>query len=303
MTTKRLKATHMGELKIGDMAIPCAVLEDGTRVITQRGMYKALGRSGGTGSLAKSGAHELPRFLAPMNIRPFVSEELSCASSPVEFYLTSGGKAAYGYRAEILPDVCSVYLEARDAGKLSPSQLKLAVQCDALVRSFAKVGIVALVDEATGYQHDRERDELHRLLAVYLSEERLKWAKMFPDEFYRQIYRLRGWRFPTGRTQRTPLIGKITNTIVYEKLPPGVLGKLREKNPKDVVTKRKKWKFTQFLSQDIGQPDLQNHLLQVIALMRAATSWKGFIRLLNRAIPTPGEQLTLDIDPVDEGDD
>src|SRR5882672_7290369 len=37
------RATHVGNLKIGDILIPCAVLEDGTRLITQRGMFVALG--------------------------------------------------------------------------------------------------------------------------------------------------------------------------------------------------------------------------------------------------------------------
>ena len=97
---------------------------------------------------------------------------------------------------------------------------------DSLIRGLARVGIIALIDEATGYQYDRDRYDLERFLAVYLSEERLKWAKTFPDEFYKRIYDLKNWPFPGG-TKRTPLIGKITNTIVYEKLPPGVLEKLK----------------------------------------------------------------------------
>jgi hypothetical protein len=151
------------------------------------------------------------------------------------------------------------------------------------------------VDEATGYQEERERDELNKLLAVYLSEERLKWAKMFPDEFYRQLYRLQGWQYPTG-AKRTPLVGKLTNQLVYEKLPPGVLEKLRELNPKIKSTKRRKWKFTQFLSHDIGQPDLRDHLLQLIAIMRASANKSIFKRLFARAFPSGPEQLELSLD-------
>ena len=68
----------------------------------------------------------------------------------------------------------------------------MAVAADMLMRSFAKVGIIALVDEATGYQDKREKDALQELLSIYLTEEKLKWAKTFPDEFYKHLFRLRG---------------------------------------------------------------------------------------------------------------
>jgi ABC-type iron transport system FetAB ATPase subunit len=123
----------------------------------------------------------------------------------------------------VLHDFCQAILDARDAGALKTDQeQRYAQYSEFLIRAFAKIDIIALVDEATGYQEERERNELHKLLAKYLAEERLMWAKMFPDEFYSQIYRLKRWPYPAG-TNRTPFIGKITNQIVYEKLPPGVL--------------------------------------------------------------------------------
>jgi hypothetical protein len=155
----------------------------------------------------------------------------------------------------------------------------------------AKVGIIALVDEATGYQADRERDELHRFLELYLSEERLKWARMFPDDFFRNIYRLKRWPYPGGN-KRPPFIGKIINKIVYEKLPDGVLKKLRELNPVRETTRRRRWKHHQFFSVNIGQPDLKNHIIQLMALERAASNWKVFERLVERAFPGPGPRQT-----------
>jgi hypothetical protein len=296
MAEKILKATHHGKLSLGDLAIDCYVLEGERRVIHKRGMARALGMksAGGnvfTRTLQRKGlGSEIPQILAEKIENPIVFKPLS-------------GDPGHGYEADILIDICDAIIEARNKGKLSPSQEFLAIQAESIIRSVAKVGIAALVDEATGYQAERERDALHKLLSVYLSEERLKWAKMFPDEFYKQIYRLRGWPFPTGSTKRTPYVGKITNKIVYEKLPPGVLEKLKKLNPRVPETRRRRWKYTQFLSEDIGQPDLRDHLLQVIALMRAAPNWSTFTRLLNRAIPTPGEQLTLDIDKVAEDED
>ena len=167
-----------------------------------------------------------------------------------------------------------------------------------LVRALAKVGIVALVDEATGFQVDRDRDELHRLLAVYLAEERLAWAKRFPDEFYRQIYRLKGWSWPVGKA-KTPLLGHITNNIVYERLPPGVLIKLQEINPTLEETKRRRWKHHQFLSEDVGQPDLRDHILQLLPLMRVSKNWEAFKRNLEIAFPRKGTQHCLDLNELD----
>src|SRR5450759_2513566 len=51
--------------------------------------------------------------------------------------------------------------------------------------------------------------------------------------------------------------GSWANEIVYEKLPEGVLEKLKNRNPVLPTTKRRRWKFTQFLSYDLGQPDLK----------------------------------------------
>jgi hypothetical protein len=163
------------------------------------------------------------------------------------------------------------------------------------MRALAHVGIVALVDEATGYQAERDRDELHKILSAYLSNERLKWAKRFPDEFYKQIYRLKKWKWP-NRGKRTPLVGKITNTIVYDKLPPGVIEELQTRNPTKEGTGRRKWKHHQFLSEDIGQPDLRDHLMQLIALMRISPDWRTFESHLKLAFPNSGDQMALELE-------
>lgn len=118
---------------------------------------------------------------------------------------------------------------------------------------------------------------------------------MFPDEYYRQLFKLRGWQYSPMSTKRPSLDGKLTNQIVYEKLPPGVLEELKKQNPTITSTKRRKWKHFQFLSDDIGQPDLRNHLLQVIALMRAASNWRTFMSMFKKSFPSPeeGEQQEL----------
>ena len=187
-------------------------------------------------------------------------------------------------------------MQAREANVLTPALLKTAVAASIVVQALAKVGIVALVDEATGYQADRERDALHRLLEVYLSEERLAWAKRFPDEFYKQIYRLKDWNWPPAGRAKPPILGHVTNDIVYDRLPKGVLSELKKRNPTLDETKRRQFKHHQFLSEDIGQADLRDHLLQVIAVMKVSRTWDGFKRLFDQAFPKPGTQIEMPLD-------
>jgi len=291
------RATHTGTLKIGDAEISCAVLSNGTRLLTQAGFLEALGRSPNPKGRSQQVADGLPPFLATTSLSTLIDQEIKDATVPVVFRTSSGGKAL-GYRAELLPKVCDLFLEARRQRLLTTQQSQIADKCEGLVRALAKVGIVALVDEATGFQDERDRDALHQLLALYLSEEKLAWAKRFPDEFYRQLYRLKGWRWPTG-TARTPYIGKITNKIVYDRLPAGVLAELQVRNPTEPGTGRRKWKHHQFLSEDLGQPDLRDHLLQLVAVMRASKDWKTFERLFEAAFPRRGTQIEMELETDD----
>ncbi|MQU69082.1 P63C domain-containing protein [Sinorhizobium meliloti] len=291
------KATHKGILKIGDAEIPCAVLPDGKRVISEHGITQALGSRSGASKRLKKAAEghgaPLPIFIAPSQLKPFISNELmSGPLSPIQY--KDGRKTVQAYDATVLPLVCDVWLKAREAGALQTQQLIRAQQAEILMRGLAHVGIVALVDEATGFQAERERDALHRLLEAYLSEERLAWAKRFPDEFYKQIYRLKGWKWSSGKA-RTPFIGKITNNIVYELLPAGVLEELKVRNPTKPGSGYRQWKHHQFLSEDIGQPDLRDHLLQLIAIMKVSRTWDAFERNLDMAFPQRGTQFDLDL--------
>lgn len=128
--------------------------------------------------------------------------------------------------------VCDLYIKAFEKDKLLKSQEKFAVACYAIKKALAKVGIIALVDEATGYQEVRRKDELQQILAAYIREEFLPWTKRFPDEYYRQLFRLRGWQFEPGSVKRPVLVGKLTEDIVYKRLH-GVLDEIKEAKPKE----------------------------------------------------------------------
>lgn len=287
------RATHTGEVRIGDKVIPCAVLEDGTRVLTQKGFLEAVGRSGRPAMGRGSAFDKLPPFLALDNLKPFISSELTRSTSPIAFQAVNGGRA-WGYRAELLPQVCEVYLRARDEGGLLKAQEKFARACDLLMRGLARVGIVALVDEATGYQDVRDRQALQALLDRFLRKELAAWAKRFPDEFYEHIYRLRNWNW-SGRAKNPPqVVAAYTKNFVYERLAPGILSELQARNPANDKGNRRA-KHHQWLTDEIGHPALAQHLHAVIVLMRVATSWDQLKAMLDTSLPRKGETLKLPI--------
>jgi hypothetical protein len=308
MERKALKATHLGELTIPGLdPIPCAVLEDGTRVLSERGVNKALGRTrGGQDWRRKKAGGEVPVFLAGERLKAFISEELSVVvSNPILYKHTKGGGLAHGVQAAILPQICDVWLKARDAGVLSSKQKPIAHKADVLMRGLAHVGVIALVDEATGYQVERDKAELQTILSAYIAKELMPWTSRFSPEFYREMFRLRGWPFgnisSSSKGPRGPrYAGKLTNELVYKKLPPGVLDELRRLNPPNEKWQRKHKHF-QLLTSDIGNPHLEKQVAVVTTLMRISPNWRAFERHFSRAFPSGVEQTVFPGMEEDDG--
>ena len=298
MAHKVQHATHVGEIRIGNAVIPCAVLEDGTRVLTQRGFLQAIGRSGQPPSGKGSSVEKMAPFLDVENLKPYVDSDLARSSKPILFRGPGApkGATAFGYRAELLPKVCEVYLRARDDGELTKVQERFAVACDIVTRGLAHVGITALVDEATGYQELRDRQALQAILDRFLRRELAAWAKRFPDEFYEQMFRLRNWQWKGMQVNRPQVVAKYTNDIVYNRMLPDLVKELEDRNPKIPEKGRRVGKHHQLFTDDIGHPALAQHLHAVVGLMRASTSWEQFQRLLQRAFPKRGSTIDLPLD-------
>lgn len=294
--TESVAAINDGSIQIGDQEIKCAVLADGRRVLAQQTVLQTLGRARSAKGRTGSTTGGPPPFLAAANLQPFISDELREMFDPVPYRPLTGGKG-FGYRAEILPMVCDVYLEARKTIRLPKTQERVADICEILVRSLAKVGIIALVDEATGYQEVRARDELQRILEMYVQAELRPWVKMFPDEFFQEIYRLQEWEYRPGSAKRTPYVGKLINKYIYEQLPPGVIDELRERNPHTEKGYRKH-KHHQYLTADTGNPQLDRQISTVTTLLRIANSKAEFEDLFERAFPPPQQRLPLVLDSI-----
>ena len=290
------RASHTGEIKLGDIAIPCAVLEDGTRVLWQQEFLRAIGRTGrAAASAVGKGSLQLPVFLRAENLKPLITPDLVEASTPIPFRgsgIVSGrGGIAYGFKAELLPQVCSVFLEASDKGILKSNQRHIYERCKILIRGLAVVGITALIDEATGYQDARAKDALAKILEAFIAKELRKWISTFPVDYYKELFRLRGWRFPdlpADQRKRPILVGKITNDVVYDRLAPGVRQELNRLTPRDDKG-RLKHKLFQRPTENVGNPRLREHLASITALMRASDTWPQFMAMLNRSLPRYGD--------------
>ena len=267
-------------LRIGDIEIQCYVLEDETRVLSQRTVQSAIGMSQSGGS----GAHRLAQFVSSFAKKGIEINDLAARiGTAIEFQPMGGGRTAYAYPATLLVDLCNLILKARDAGFLLTQQTHIAKRADLLIRGLATVGIIALVDEATGYQRLREERALATILERFIAEDLQPWTKTFPYEFYREIFRLRGWPGPDG-IKRPQVIGHFTNDIVYKRIAPGVLEELKRVNPV-LPDGHRRSRHHQWFTPDLGHPRLKEHLAAVTALMRAAPNWTAFMRSLNRAFP------------------
>lgn len=296
-------ASHEGKFSLGEMEVSCAVLPNGKRLITQATFLRALGRSrspkGGTGVL--STVDGTPFFLQAEVLKPFINQDLLASTTPL-FYRTKDGQKGVGYDAAILPLVAEVYLKYRDAAQLEKGSVdaryyKMVAAADILVRGLAQVGIIALVDEATGFQRDRARDALQQILEKFIAKELRPWVHTFPDEFYEHLFRIRKLD-ASDITKRPSYFGHLTNNIVYARLAPAVLDELKKMTPKRQDGSLKHHLHRR-LSADTGHPKLREHLASVITLMKVSDDYNVFMGFLDKAHPKFNETLAL---PLIEAD-
>ena len=300
MLAKLPKATHGSAdhpLRIGEAEIPCYVLEDDTRVLSQRGLQTSLGMSISGGS--KTGEQRMVTFMLALAektkedsvLTSRINKVVEQLRNPVKFRLKSG-VAAFGYEATILADICDVVLGVRKLDVLMKQQEHIAERAELLVRGFARVGIIALVDEATGYQKERAKDALAAILEAFVAKELQPYVKTFPPEFYEHMFRLRGLPYPPARASYKPqYFGLLTNDVVYKRIAPGLLEELKKETAKD----EKKGKLHQHLTPTIGHPKLREHLASVTTVMKLSKDYDDFIDKLDTVHPRYGDTVKMEI--------
>lgn len=271
-----------GVLELNNVNIDCYVLEDGTRVLSGREMQRALKMVDEAEEGKQTPGTRLTRYLNQKTLKEFIYRDKDEGHfEPLNCF--KGNSKINGYEATILIDICDSFLQARKEIKLSPRQKIIADQCEILVRSFAKVGLIALIDEATGYQYERENKELQLILKTLVSDEILEYQQQFQLSFYKEIFRLWNIPFTPKNIKRKPqFIGHLTNKYVYQNLPKGifVLGKLKEHTPK-TDSGNFKYRLHQSLTKDKGREALKKVLYSVEALASISQDKRQFEKLMN----------------------
>ncbi|MCR9066090.1 MAG: P63C domain-containing protein [Cytophagales bacterium] len=281
----KLKSTHEGKLILFQDELNVAVLNDGSRIITQNAVFKAFGRTRRGRKKDEMRVLNMPAFLDAKNLQGLISEELKDVLNSIE-YLNKKNKLSKGYDANILALICKLYLDARAKKKLLKQQLPLARASEILLIALSKTGVTSLIDEVTGYQSIREKEELQRLLEQYLTNDLMPWQKRFPDVFYKELFRLNGWDYTvSGINKRPGVIGTWTKTLVYEQLPKGILAELKKNIPTNSIGSSKA-KLHQLLTEDVGSPQLIAQINKVVTLFQLSDNmghmWSQFKKLQYR---------------------
>ena len=281
-----------GEVILAGEVVPAFVLADETRVLARAAFARAIGRQGKVkGGRRYDAELATPVFLSASNLQPFIDDDIKRNFEPVIF--DWNGMEIIGYRAELLADVCSVYLDAERFGQLKKNQEHIADACRVLQRSFAKVGIAGLIDEATGYQNLRSHDALSKLLERYVAKELQKWMKTFPDEYFEQLFRLRGLDQGQG-TNRPSYFGHLTNDIIYDRIAPKLKAELKARSPRK-PSGGHKTHLHRHLTPEMGNPKLREHIASVVTMMKLSDNWDDFLDKLNLIHPKWNETRMMQL--------
>jgi hypothetical protein len=290
------KATHQGKMVVGGLELDCYNLADGRRVFHKRGMARALGMKSGGGNVfmravkRKGLGSEIDQKLTEKLENPVVIKPLN-------------QDLAHCFDADVLVDVCKAIIRAGEAEKLTSSQDGLVVQARILLQAFAKVGVAALIDEATGFQQVRDPDALRLLVQQYIEKEKREWEKQFPNEYYDELNRIYGSKrtITTGSgaviQNRPQHFAGFTRSYVYQPLENGaVLEELDRINPKVGKNGTRRARFNQHLTEDYGIEKLKRQVGEVMTLIKVSDTVGQFKRLFLKRFPMSGQQFAMNLD-------
>lgn len=275
-------ARWAGVLTIGDSELPCYVLDDGRRLIS---------RTGATASLTGRGSGNLESYIRVGALKGYLPPDFR--DQMIAFTLEGvTHKSVMGITAETYLDICTAYVRALDDGVLQTDrQREIAARAGMFSAACAKVGLIALIDEATGYQYDRAEDALRFKLKVFLEDEMRKWEKTFPDQLWTEFGRLTNWRGSVN-SQRPRYWGKLVMELVYDYLDKDVADWLRENAPKP----RRGENYHQWLSSQYGLKRLTEHLWMVIGMAAACHSIPELRQKMAERFGRQQVQFTLFVD-------
>ncbi len=252
-------ALFRGKLTMGSAEFSVYVLSNGKRVMAQREIVRVL-----TGHVKG----DLGNYLKSQSLRAYIDPE-KIISETMRFKLPGTQYKGFGYEATLLLDICDAYLRAREKGALATNQQDIAKQAEIITRACAKVGMIALIDEATGYEAFKKKRDLQLKLQAFIAEDMQEWARMFPDEFWFELARLESIHYsPRNRPLRW---GKYVMAFVYDAIDEDIGKKLREINPDPHF----KQNHHQWL-REFGRHIVHDHLQRVITVMKLCDGMEDF---------------------------
>jgi hypothetical protein len=271
-------AKHRGDLELGGDPIDCYVLDTGERVITLSAILKTL-----AGVIASN----LGDYLGVSALKPFLNSDLILGET-IEFHIPGTQLRGRGIAAERFIEILNAYVKALEAGKLTTErQREIAIKASIVLGACAKVGLIALIDEATGYQFERAEDALQVKIRAFIADELRDWEKTFPDELWEQFGRLTNWK---GKFhQRPKWWGHLVIELIYDALDADVAKYLRENKPKPQHGKN----YHQWFTEDYGLKHLIPHIYKIIGM---AENCKDMRELRDRVAARYGRepvQLTM----------
>ena len=295
-TEIQLLATHRGNFKKDfGIDVDCYVLNDErhTAVISKRGMARSLGMSDRGNSITNLvQSKSLSEIITSADgLREKLSNQLIFKDS-----LSADGKLnpiVHGYDVTILIDLCQAIKKANEEGKLAPNQKHIARQAGIIVAASAKAGIKGLVYALSGY--DVTREEIISSFKRFVAQEARGYEKEFPDELYKEWYRLYQEKRP--KKNKPWRFMHLTNRQVYKPLARsnGRLLKLLKVHKREYGNKNNR--LHQFLAE-IGVKALRQHLGQLLAIAKLAKSRVEYECNFEKLF---SDQLPLDLS-LDEND-
>lgn len=274
---------YPGTLPVGDSEIKCYVLDDGRRVISRVGATEFISDKPGQG--------DLEGYLSALSLQDYLPSRWQ--DELIDFTLPEvKHKRVAGLLAETFLDICRGFMEARDKGDLTDIQMEMARRASQFVMACSKVGLIALIDEVTGFQYERAEDALTWKLKLFLEEEMRDWEKTFPDDLWREFGRLTGWKGPIS--SRPKYWGKLVMELVYGYLDKDVAQWLRDNAP----TPRHGKNYHQWLSSQYGLKKLTEHIWLLVGVASTCHTMSELQQRMAYKFGKVPLQMTIFVDPL-----
>jgi hypothetical protein len=263
-------ARWRGTLNIVGLEVPCYVLDNGQKIIGRTSATELLTGIKGGGALEK--------YIAVRALEPFINKDLVLERFvPFRLLEVEGlERAVKGLPADLMIEVCQGFVAAlqssldasRDQSipKLTDRQMQMAIKASMFLSACAKVGLEALIDEATGYQYERAEDALQVKLRAFIADELRAWEKTFPDELWAEFGRLTGWE--GNLNSRPKWWGKLVIELIYDTLDPDVADYLKNNKPPPGV------RWHRQLTENIGIRALVSRCYEIIGMAKECTDMR-----------------------------